>query len=60
MDKVIQLYEIMLTRHTTMVVGPSGGGKSVVIAALQAASAVAFDKAVKVRGRRGMCVTSVN
>ncbi len=30
-DKVIQLYETMLTRHTTMVVGPTGGGKSVVI-----------------------------
>ena len=30
-DKVIQLYETMLTRHTTMIVGPSGGGKSVVI-----------------------------
>ncbi|KAI9009714.1 dynein heavy chain and region D6 of dynein motor-domain-containing protein [Gaertneriomyces semiglobifer] len=30
-DKVIQLYETMLTRHTTMVVGPAGGGKSVVI-----------------------------
>ncbi|KAJ3359470.1 Dynein heavy chain 10, axonemal, partial [Kappamyces sp. JEL0680] len=33
-DKVIQLYETMLTRHTTMVVGPAGGGKSVVIDAL--------------------------
>ncbi|KAJ3055760.1 Dynein heavy chain 10, axonemal [Rhizophlyctis rosea] len=33
-DKVIQLYETMLTRHTSMVVGPSGGGKSVVIDAL--------------------------
>jgi dynein heavy chain len=30
-DKVIQLYETMLTRHTTMVVGPTGGGKSVIL-----------------------------
>ena len=30
-DKVVQLYETMLTRHTTMIVGPTGGGKSVVI-----------------------------
>eukprot|EP01135_Chromosphaera_perkinsii_P002697 Nk52_evm65s226 gene=Nk52_evmTU65s226 len=36
-DKVIQLYETMLTRHTTMVVGPTGGGKSVVIAAMSQA-----------------------
>ena len=35
--KVVQLYETMLTRHTTMVVGPTGGGKSVVINALVAA-----------------------
>ena len=33
-DKVVQLYETMLTRHTTMIVGPAGGGKSVVIETL--------------------------
>uniref|UniRef100_A0A8C0ZLW2 AAA+ ATPase domain-containing protein n=1 Tax=Castor canadensis TaxID=51338 RepID=A0A8C0ZLW2_CASCN len=30
-DKVVQMFETMMTRHTTMVVGPTGGGKSVVI-----------------------------
>jgi dynein heavy chain len=30
-DKVVQLYETMLTRHTSVVVGPTSGGKSVVI-----------------------------
>nr|XP_039267660.1 dynein heavy chain 10, axonemal-like [Styela clava] len=30
-DKVVQIYETMMTRHTTMIVGPTGGGKSVVI-----------------------------
>ena len=36
-DKVVQLYETMLTRHTTMVVGQTGGGKSTIIAALSRA-----------------------
>jgi len=30
-DKVVQMYEVMMTRHTTMIVGPTGGGKSVII-----------------------------
>ena len=30
-DKVIQMYETMMTRHSTMIVGPTGGGKSTVI-----------------------------
>nr|NVI73016.1 dynein heavy chain at 89D [Cucujiformia] len=33
-DKVVQFYETMMTRHSTMLVGPTGGGKSVVIHAL--------------------------
>nr|XP_057927697.1 dynein axonemal heavy chain 10-like isoform X1 [Doryrhamphus excisus] len=33
-DKVVQMYETMMTRHTTMIVGPTGGGKSVVISTL--------------------------
>lgn len=33
-DKVVKMYETMMTRHTTMVVGPTGGGKSVVISTL--------------------------
>lgn len=30
-DKVVQMYETMMTRHSTMMVGPTGGGKTVVI-----------------------------
>ncbi|XP_011639724.2 dynein heavy chain 10, axonemal [Pogonomyrmex barbatus] len=33
-DKVIQLYEVMMTRHSTMVIGPTGGGKTVIIETL--------------------------
>ena len=36
-NKMIQLFETMLTRHTTMVVGPTGAGKSVIINGLAAA-----------------------
>ncbi|XP_047348543.1 dynein axonemal heavy chain 10 isoform X3 [Vespa velutina] len=30
-EKIIQLYEVMMGRHSTMVVGPTGGGKTVII-----------------------------
>ncbi|KAL5112917.1 Dynein heavy chain 10 axonemal [Taenia crassiceps] len=33
-EKVVQLHDTMKTRHAAMVVGPTGGGKSVVIEAL--------------------------
>ena len=45
-DKVIQLYETMATRHTTMVVGQTGGGKSVIINTLARAQ-TALGKATK-------------
>ena len=35
-NKIIQLFETMGTRHTTMVVGPTGSGKSVIISTLAA------------------------
>ncbi|KAF4659064.1 Dynein heavy chain 10, axonemal [Perkinsus olseni] len=42
-DKVMQLYETMLTRHTTMVVGKTMAGKSAVIECLAGAQKRAFD-----------------
>ncbi|PNH08033.1 Dynein-1-alpha heavy chain, flagellar inner arm I1 complex [Tetrabaena socialis] len=33
-DKIVQLYEVMMTRHTTMVVGQTGGGKTVILNSL--------------------------
>ena len=47
-DKVIQLHETMLTRHTTMVVGPTGGGKSVIIDSLKNALGAAEDSKVSI------------
>jgi dynein heavy chain, axonemal len=35
-NKILQLFETMGTRHTTMVVGPTGSGKSVIINMLSA------------------------
>ncbi len=43
-DKIVQLYETMIVRHTSQVVGPPGGGKSVVIEALRRAQLPAFNK----------------
>ncbi|OQR86956.1 flagellar inner arm dynein 1 heavy chain alpha [Achlya hypogyna] len=47
-DKIIQMYETMLVRHTTMIVGPTGGGKSLVLQTLANASKVALDEQVKI------------
>eukprot|EP00397_Hematodinium_sp_SG-2012_P000029 GEMP01000029.1.p1 GENE.GEMP01000029.1~~GEMP01000029.1.p1 ORF type:complete len:4546 (+),score=1158.20 GEMP01000029.1:32-13639(+) len=47
MDKVVQLYETMLTRHSTMIVGPTLAGKSVVIDCLASAQKKAFNLPTK-------------
>ncbi|XP_043489632.1 dynein axonemal heavy chain 10 [Polistes fuscatus] len=31
LEKITQLYEVMMSRHSTMIVGPTGGGKTVII-----------------------------
>ncbi|PHJ24428.1 dynein heavy chain family protein, partial [Cystoisospora suis] len=46
-DKTVQLYDTMNTRHSTMIVGPTGGGKTVIIQTLAAAQKAAFDQTVK-------------
>ena len=40
-DKVVQLYETLMTRHTTMIVGPTGGGKTVALGTMVRAQTLA-------------------
>jgi len=48
-DKTIQVYETMLTRHTLIVVGPTGGGKTTVCDACAAAMMTpSINKSVKI------------
>ncbi|CAD7925016.1 unnamed protein product [Amoebophrya sp. A120] len=47
-DKVMQLYETMLTRHSTMVVGPTCGGKSVCVDTLAGAQKKALALPTKI------------
>lgn len=46
-DKIIQMYETQLVRHTTMIVGPTGGGKSLVLETLKNARLVSENIVVK-------------
>ena len=46
-DKVIQMYETQLVRHTTMIVGPTGGGKSLVLETLKNSRLTAENVVVK-------------
>ena len=46
-DKVIQLHETLATRHTVMIVGPTLGGKSVVLQTLARAYQSAFKQTTK-------------
>ena len=46
-DKTIQIYETLLARHTIMVVGPTGGGKTHCIEGLQRGMLPAFNQVTK-------------
>ncbi|KAH8057483.1 dynein light chain binding protein [Aureococcus anophagefferens] len=46
-DKVIQMYETMIVRHTTMIVGPTGGGKTLVLDTLKSARLAAENVLVR-------------
>lgn len=46
-DKCIQMYETQIVRHTTMIVGPTGGGKSLVLETLKNARLPADGTVVK-------------
>ena len=46
-DKVIQMYETQLVRHTTMIVGPTGGGKTLVLETLKNSRLVSENVVVK-------------
>ncbi|XP_028292993.1 dynein heavy chain 10, axonemal [Gouania willdenowi] len=59
-DKVVQMYETMMTRHTTMVVGPTGGGKSVVISTLcQAQTKLGFQTKLYPLNPKAVSVTEL-
>ena len=47
-DKTVQLYETMLVRHTSIVVGPTGGGKTVVMTALAKSLLPSKNQSVKI------------
>ena len=46
-DKCIQMYETQIVRHTTMIVGPTGGGKTLVLETLKNARLPADGTVVK-------------
>lgn len=46
-DKVIQMYETQIVRHTTMIVGPTGGGKTLVLDTLMRSRLPAENVVVK-------------
>lgn len=46
-DKCIQMYETQMVRHTTMIVGPTGGGKTLILETLKNARLPADGTVVK-------------